>query len=208
MSASTNRISLCQDRGIRACGATKAERIIDFRLVNDAKLDRIDLQLVGEFIHRRFGCVKSRHRAWSSHGSGRTDVAACTPEVHTQVGNAVKKCRGLATILVIIIEDCLEDVIVLKRNQFPFGGCAQPHALLCPWSMSHRLKHHLPADDNLYGLSKLPGGCDASGQWVHGHNLLPKPDPRNFVTTRTFSCGKPNICARTFRVLNMDCVVS
>src|SRR5262249_22750792 len=45
----------------------------------------------------------------------------------------------------------------------------------------------------------------ASGQCVHGHSLLPKPDPTNLLMTRTFSCGRPNICARTPRRLTTPC---
>ena len=47
------------------------------------------------------------------------------------------------------------------------------------------------------GLPTCRAAAAASGQCVHGNNLLPKPEPTNFVMTRTFSSGRPNICART-----------
>ena len=35
--------------------------LVDFRLVEDAELDRIDLELVGQFVHGRLGGVEPRH---------------------------------------------------------------------------------------------------------------------------------------------------
>jgi hypothetical protein len=57
----------------------------------------------------------------------------------------------------------------------------------------------------LTGLSNCRAAATASAQCVHGHSLLPKPDPTNLVMTRTFSLGKPNICASKPRRLKIPC---
>src|SRR5207247_9852950 len=62
----------------------------------------------------------------------------------------------LATVLVIIIGDCLvQDVIVLQRDEVAVRGHAQPHALLRSGPMPNRLEHHFAAHDDFDGLSEL-----------------------------------------------------
>src|SRR6266545_6806447 len=55
------------------------------------------------------------------------------------------------------------------------------------------------------GLPNCRAAAAASGHCVHGNNLLPKPEPTNLVMTRTFSFGKPNICASTPCRLTTPC---
>ena len=58
---------------------------------------------------------------------------------------------------------------------------------------------------SLTGLPSCRAAAAASGQCVQGNSLPPKPEPTNFVMTRTFSFGKPNICASTLRRLTTPC---
>ena len=39
-----------------------------------------------------------------------------------------------------------------------------------------------------------------SADWVQGQSLPPKPEPMNFVMTRTLSFGTPSICASSWRL--------
>ncbi len=50
---------------------------------------------------------------------------------------------------------------------------------------------------SLTGFPSCRAAATARAQCVQGQSLLPNPDPTNFVMTRTFSFGSPNICART-----------
>ena len=84
------------------------------------------------------------------------NIATGAAKRNAQVRHAVKVGRGLATVLVIIIEDCLvEDVIVLQRDELAVRGRAQPHALLRSGTMPNRLEHHFAAHDDFDGLSEL-----------------------------------------------------
>ena len=114
-----------------ARGKGNAFRFIQFGLVEDTKLDGIDFELIGEFIHRRFGRIKSGHGAGSPHGRRRADIAPGATELDAQIGHAVMEGRGLAAVFVIVIENRLvQNVIMLERNEFPIGRRAEPYALL------------------------------------------------------------------------------
>ena len=44
-----------------------AQSLVDLRLVEDAKSNGIDLELIGQFVHRRFGRVEPGHGARAAH---------------------------------------------------------------------------------------------------------------------------------------------
>src|SRR5215472_9051939 len=71
--------------------------------------------------------------------------------------------------------------------------------------MTDGVEHHLAGSTNLTGLPSCRAAAAASGHSVHGHSLLPKPEPTNLVMTRTFSFGRSNICASTVRRLTTPC---
>ena len=67
--ASTSRTFPRRPRDTRDNDATKTEclTLVDLRLVQDAKSNGIDLELIGQFVHRRFGRVKSGDGAGAAH---------------------------------------------------------------------------------------------------------------------------------------------
>ena len=81
-----------------------AQRLVDLRLVEDAELDRVDLELIGQLVHRRLGRVEPGHRAGAAHGGRRADVAPGAAKGHAEVGHAVLERRRLAAVLVVVIE--------------------------------------------------------------------------------------------------------
>src|SRR5882762_2537044 len=74
----------------------------------------------------------------------------------------------------------------------------------CPtfWNIIRRLT------TSFTGLPSCRAAAAASADWVQGHSLPPKPEPRNFVMTRTFFFATPSICASTLRWLTTPCEVS
>ena len=112
-------------------GERNAHRLVDLRLVEDAELDRVDLELIGQLVHRRLGGVEPGHRAGAAHGGRRADVAPGAAERHAQVGHAVLERRRLAAVFVVVVEDRrVVDVVVLERDELAVGRGAEPHALL------------------------------------------------------------------------------
>src|ERR1700732_3458920 len=78
--------------------------LIDLWFVKDAEPNGIDLQLIGQFIHRRLGRVKSRHGAWAAHVGWCADVAPGASELYSKVRHAVMKRGRFTAILVIVLE--------------------------------------------------------------------------------------------------------
>ena len=97
------------------------------------------------------------------------------------------------------------DVVVLERDELAFRRGAEPHLLLGARAMTAVWNVILRLSTSLTGLPSCRAAATASGQCVHGQSLLPKPEPTNLVMTRTFSFGKPNICASTPRMLKIPC---
>ena len=62
---------------------------IDFRLVAQPELDRVEIQLDGQLVNRGFGRVNSGHRAGAAHRGRRADMAAYQAGGNAQVGRAV-----------------------------------------------------------------------------------------------------------------------
>ena len=184
-----------------------AQRLVDFRLVEDAELDRIDLELIGQLVHRRLGGVEPGHRAGAAHVGRCADVALGAAERHAQVGHAVLERRGLAAVFVVVVEHrpCGRRSRAGARRACRRG--VAPRRTRCwvrgrwptVWNIILRLT------TSFTGLPSCRAAAAASGQCVHGHSLPPKPEPTNFVMTRTFSFGKPNICASTPRRLTTPC---
>ena len=81
-----------------------AQPLVDLRLVENAELDRIDLELIGQFVHRRLGRVEPGHGAGAAHVRRCADVALGASERHAQVGHAVLERRRLAAVFVMGIE--------------------------------------------------------------------------------------------------------
>ena len=133
------------------------KRLVDFRLVENAELDRVDLELIGQFVHRRLGRVEPGHGAGSAHVGCCADVALGAAERHAQVGHAVMERRGLAAVFVVVVEHRqVVDVVVLQRDELAVGRGAEAHALLRAGAMTDRLEHHLAADHELDRLAELP----------------------------------------------------
>src|SRR5262247_1439296 len=92
-----------------------APRLIDLRFVEDAEFDRVDLELIGQFVHRRFGRIESRYTSGSAHVGPCADVAPGTSERHAEIWYAVLERRGLAAIFVVGVKHRpVIDVVVLK----------------------------------------------------------------------------------------------
>jgi hypothetical protein len=79
--------------------------LVDVRLVDNAQPDRIDLERIGQFIHRRLNRIEAGHGAGAAHIGRCTNVALGPSERHAQVGHAVLKRRGFAAVFVMGIED-------------------------------------------------------------------------------------------------------
>ena len=164
-----------------ARGERNAESLVNFRLIENAQLYRVYLELIGQLIHRRLGRIESGHCAGSAHRRGRADIAPGASKRHAQVRHAVKEGRGLATVLVIIIGDCLvEDVIVLERDELAVRGRAQPHALLRSGTMPNRLEHHFAAHDDFDGLSELSRRRDGERAMGPGPQLAAEARTEEF----------------------------
>ena len=178
-----------------------------FGSFSNAEFDRIDLELIGQLIHRRFRRVQAGNCAGAAHVGSAADVSFGASKRHAQIGHTVLERRRLAAILVMSIKyGPRVNIIVLHRNELAVARCAQANALLCARAVPDSLEHHLAANDELHWFAKLPcGGRGKRTQCVHGNSLLPKPEPTNFVITRTFSFGRPNICASTLRKLTTPC---
>ena len=105
--------------------------LVDFRLVQDAELDRIDLELIGQLVHRRLGRVESGHCARAAHVGGRADVAPARPKCDAQVRHAVMERRRFAAVFVVVVEHRpVIDVIVLERDELAVLCRAEAHTLL------------------------------------------------------------------------------
>ena len=127
-----------------------ALRLVDLGLVQDAELDRVDLELIGQFVHGRLGRVKSGHRARAAHVGWCADVAPRASEFHAQIRHAVMERRRFTAILVIVVEDdAVVDVIVLERDELSLRRGAEAHPLLGAGTMTDRLEHHLAAEHEL-----------------------------------------------------------
>ena len=68
--------------------------------------------------------------------------------------------------------------------------------------MTDGLEHHPAAEHELHRPAQLARRRRGERQCVHGNSLPPKPEPRNFEMTRTFSFGRPNICASTLALVD------
>src|SRR5215467_15730079 len=152
---------------------TRRERysqpLIDFRLVEDAQFNRVDLELIREFVHRRLGRVESGHPARAAHVGASADVAFGAAERHAQVRHAVLKRRSLAAIFMMGVKHRpLVDVIVLQRDQFTVWRCAETDALLGARPMTDGVKHHLSGEYQSHRPAELPrcsGGERTQRPW-------------------------------------------
>ena len=94
-----------------------AQRLVYFRFVEDSEFDRVDLELIGQFVHRRLGRVEPGHTAGPSHVGPCADVSPCAAETHAEVGHAVLERSGLAAIFMMRVEHrAVVDVVVLQRD--------------------------------------------------------------------------------------------
>ena len=113
-------------------------RLVDLRLVEDAELDRVDLELIGQLVHRRLGRIQPGH-APGRACRRRADVALRAAERHAQIRHAVLERRRLAAVFVIVVEHRrVVDVVVLERDELAVGRGAEPHALLGARTMARR----------------------------------------------------------------------
>src|SRR4051812_27682728 len=110
----------------------KSLALIDLRVIEDAKLNGIHVQLTGQFVHRRFDRIKAWYSARAAHIGPAADVSPGAAKGHPQIGHTVLECRAFAAAFMMSIEDrpCV-DVIVLQRNQLAFRCRSQADALLC-----------------------------------------------------------------------------
>src|SRR5689334_17761664 len=97
--------------------------LVDIGVVADAKLDRINLQFVGEFIERRFERVSPGIFSGSAHGCWSRDIHA-----HSMVGNAdiwaaIQKSRRCATALdELVHRRGLHRGVMRNRRELPIGA--------------------------------------------------------------------------------------
>ena len=131
--------------------------LIYFRFVEDSEFDRVDLELIGQFVHRRLGRVKPGHTAGPSHVGPCPDVSLCAAETHAEVGHAVLERSCLAAIFMVRVEHrAVVDIVVLHRDQLAVGRGAETNALLGARAMTDRLEHHLAAEHEFHRLAQLP----------------------------------------------------
>ena len=128
-----------------------------FRLVQDAEPNRVDLELIGQFVHRRLGRVESGHRARARACQTASRCCAGRDRM-SRAGSA--RCSGTASPRRNLRDSCrastVVDVIVLERDELALRRGAEPHTLLSARTMTDRLEHHLAADHELHRLAELP----------------------------------------------------
>ena len=83
----------------------KLQPFVDFRLIGEAKLHRVHLELERELIHGGLGGVKAGNRAGAAHRRGRADIAPRQGGRDAQVRHAVHVRRALAAVLLVVVED-------------------------------------------------------------------------------------------------------
>ena len=102
----------------------------------------------------------------------------------------------------------LVHVVLQKRDELAVRGRQVALAAACAAGGRLFETSSCGLTTSLTGRPSFRAAATASGVCVHGHSLPPNPDPRNLLMTRTFSTGKPNICASTLRQFTIPCVES
>src|SRR5438132_8001381 len=110
---------------------------VDLWFVQFAQAHRIDLELIGQFVHRRLGREQAGHGTRSAHRSWRTDVSARAAPVNSKIWHAVEvRCR-LTTVFVITAEDIqVVEIVLPQRHEVSFIRGAETHALLSARAMT------------------------------------------------------------------------
>ncbi len=114
-----------------------AQPLVDLWFVQHAQSDRIDVELIGQFVHRRLGRKQSGHSSGTPHGGRRADIAAGEAPLHSKIRHTIVVRRGLAAVFAIAIQHRpVVDIVVHERDELSFAGGAEPHALLSPGTMT------------------------------------------------------------------------
>src|SRR6185295_6426176 len=94
----------------------QSRTLIDLRLIENAELNRIHLELVGQFIQRRFCGVEPGHSTGSAHIGAAADVSLGSPKSHAQIGHTVLEWSCLAAVLMMRVKNRPRvDVIMMQR---------------------------------------------------------------------------------------------
>jgi hypothetical protein len=110
---------------------------VPFGVVDEAKLEGIDLELVGQLVHASFESVEAGDGARSAHVHGRADVAMDEAAGDFEVGDAVEVRRGLAAAFVVVVELAGDvEVVVAQGEQLAFGGGSELDVLLGAWPVA------------------------------------------------------------------------
>src|ERR1700689_4997983 len=118
--------------------------LVDLRLIQQAELDRIHVELDGQLIYRRLEREKTRHGARTAHGSWGANVAPDQAGSGTKVGRAVAVASGLAATLGVVVEDRgVIERVMHERDEFAVRRGPETDLLLGKRAMAHGLKHHV-----------------------------------------------------------------
>src|SRR6266853_5471342 len=105
--------------------------LVDLWFVQFAQSHRIDLELIGQFVHSRLCRKQARQGARSTHRSWRADVSPSAAPVNSKIWHAVEERRSLTAVFVITAEDIqVVEIVLYQRHELSFIRGAEAHALL------------------------------------------------------------------------------
>src|ERR1700748_41410 len=82
----------------------QSQTLIYLRLVQDAEFDRVNVELAGQFIQRRFRGVETGYSSGAAHIGPPAGVSLGASEGHAQIGHAVLERGGLAAVLMMCVK--------------------------------------------------------------------------------------------------------
>ncbi len=133
-------------------------------VVEKAELERVQVQLFGQFIHCRLEAVEAGHCTRAAHIYGRAHVAAHHATGDFEIGHTVDVGCGFATILVKVVELRSQVYVVLaKRQQLAFLCRSETDALLRTRTVADGGEHHTPIEAEFYWTSESTRGNRSHG---------------------------------------------
>ena len=169
-------------------------------IVDEAELDGVDLELVGELVHGALEGGGAGGFAGGALVGGDADVHvdhAVAGDVGLRVVEEVGEAGG--AFEEVLHDGGVHDDVVLDRQELAFGAGAEGDLLMRGGAAADGAEHLAAVDGELDGFAYDSRGHGGEVCVRPSEPLEPKPPPAKGPSTWTFSSGMPKVRARVMR---------